>query len=761
MNLRKQIGKAALRMATSMLGPNVWKNLGSVLSSSGPSADLHVPGMDKPASNFVWVYNCVVARMEAMMQAALRISDAQDNLIEGGALYDLLARPNRWMDGVQFVGAVEALMTARNACFIVPVSEGAGTYPDELMLLSPANMRPILAVHTPTGAQVPIGYTYRDPSTGQERRFQLDELIPIQTFNPDNPLISALNPMDALMRSLKMDMATREQNLALYANGGLPDFALVTDRAWNEDQAKEFLRRFLDNYQGYGKAHKPAVLYNGVKIDKVGLNPEELQSLEVLKTLTPQEIVAGLRTKPVMAGLMVGETGLSQGTSTEEQKVAWWSETGHAELARIASAIQQFLVDPYDWNKRMLGARRTPMSPAQRREFGRQKARMRPFVRASTSRQGLYVWFDTNNIPELMEHRWKRVQEFDKLAGRGYRPDDLNDYFDLGLPPHPTNQGTLPFSVQPVDDLVASSPSSNEPREGSHPNTRAIALIDSIEAHIERRQREIAAKWKALRRTLDGLLKPREKAAASRFSKFYIEQRKRVLDRFDEALQAARSAREETAKDIFREDELLREIFPTDEENTALYARLSPIWTQHLKDGWSFFSENEKPEGAQLPDFHVEDPRVLEALEKRKIQGTAINDTTEDAVREVLREGFEAGDTAAQLAERVDEYYKTNCIGEDKHRPMTAARTQTTGIVNDGRMLAAREVGGLKKGWLHGGSAEARPEHVAAQTHYLEEPIGLDEQFIVNGYACDAPGDSTLPVGETANCTCMVSFHAA
>jgi hypothetical protein len=73
-------------------------------------------------------------------------------------------------------------------------------------------------------------------------------------------------------------------------------------------------------------------------------------------------------------------------------------------------------------------------------------------------------------------------------------------------------------------------------------------------------------------------------------------------------------------------------------------------------------------------------------------------------------------------------------------------------------MIAAREVGGLKKGWLHGGSKEAREAHLAAQARYLANPLDLDDKFEVNGFECDAPGDSDLPPDEVCNCSCMVTF---
>jgi len=360
-----------------------------------------------------------------------------------------------------------------------------------------------------------------------------------------------------------------------------------------------------------------------------------------------------------------------------------------------------------------------------------------------------------------MEHRWKRLEGFDKLATRGYRPDDLNDYFDLGLPPHPTDVGTIPFSVQAVAELAASPAEEveEEPRGGGAPGretgSRALDLVDEI-ARLA--AREIPKKWKGLRKAFDAYLKPREKQAARKFSRFYIEQRGRVLKR----LNNGRADDDPITGKYADMDDALKAVFPRDEEDASLIARLAPLWSEHLKDGWEFFFEHESA-GADLKDhpFQVDDPRAQAAIDRRKIQGTKINETTEEDLREIFRQGFEEGDTTAQLADRVDAYYKAHCTGETKHRPVTAAQTQTTGIVNDGRLLAAREVGGLKKGWLHGGSKEPRPEHLAAQSTYLENPIGLDEKFTVNGIEMDAPGDAAAPVSETAKCTCMVTLVAA
>jgi hypothetical protein len=208
------------------------------------------------------------------------------------------------------------------------------------------------------------------------------------------------------------------------------------------------------------------------------------------------------------------------------------------------------------------------------------------------------------------------------------------------------------------------------------------------------------------------------------------------------------------------EERLLGAIFPRAEENAQLVARLRPLWSEHLRDGWNFFnSETGLPETSN--PFQIDDPRIAEAIRRRQIQGAEINGTTEADLRAIIRTSFEDGLSSAEMGDRMAEYYANNCVGETSARPMTAARTQTAGIVNDGRLAAAMEVGGLLKGWGHGNPNEPREAHIAAAEKYDAHPIPLDEPFIVNGVEIMSPGAADAPIGEIANCTCFLTFHKA
>jgi len=722
---------------------------------NGVSGTIQVAGTSKPAENVLMVYGCIMARREAIGGVPLRISDANDNVIESGALADLLRQPNRAMNWDAYVRVLETYNTLYNAMAVAKVSSMPGRPPDELVPLSPAFLQPVLGVHAPTGTLRAMGWKYNDPFTGAERTFQPEELMIHQGFNPHAPL-NFLNPLTVLKRTIQSELAARETNLADWQNSAMPPAVLESDRNLNKTQADEIRDAYNDIHQGIKNRSKIGVLWGGLKFHATGLSPKEMEYLAGLKFLRTDYYIA-FRVKPAMVGDMVGETGLSQGNATDQQKVEWWEDVGLPELDLIAG-MHQTLAESHDWGTTI------SMRPARGLTRSEQLVRQHSLVRRpSAPASRIYVWFNENSIAPLVRHRLSKIDSAGKLISFGWKPDDATAFVDLGAPPHADNIARVPFSMTPIGE-DAELPGGTEngktekgkTEDGRADHATALKTLDRIE-EICREEAVVPRKYKALRQAFDKFIAPREKAAAKKISRFFMEQRDRVRERFTATL--ARATTPPPVSDAGKsQSEILKAIFPKSEENPSLVARLAPLWSEHLRDGWNFFNQ-ESGADEKVNPFKVDDPAVMKALERRKIQGTAMNDTTEEDLRDLIRKAFEEGDSTVQLGDRIEAYYKANCWGENTHRPATAARTQTSGIVNEGRMLSARETGtNLKKAWLHGGSAEPRPDHVAMQQKYLAAPIGVDEEFVLNGNSCDAPGDSSLPVGETANCTCMVVF---
>jgi hypothetical protein len=306
-----------------------------------------------------------------------------------------------------------------------------------------------------------------------------------------------------------------------------------------------------------------------------------------------------------------------------------------------------------------------------------------------------------------------------------------------------------------VEDLSGNVPQSAK-STGQSAERHALAAyraLDAVECALRAEAAALSKRHAALRKNLDAFMAPLQKSLATKYSRFFLEQRERVLNRMSS--RSAASARSDQSED------LLATVFPRSVEDAFLAARIQPVLVEAFGASWNHLNaETGIPENVN--PFSVEDPRIMQALEKRKIQGAMVNSTTEEDLRQLFAKAIDEGLTTAEIGDRIAEYYHGN-IGADSARPQTAANTQMTGLVNDGRMAAAQSAGGLVKGWLHGGSEHPRPDHLAAQAKYLNSPIPLNEPFTIpgSGAQCQAPGDADLPIGEVANCTCMAVFTAA
>ena len=688
---------------------------------------LNVPGGTRAAENIVLVYGCIVARRDAVGGVPLKLVTGDGEEIAGGPLADLLAKPNREQNWGQYVRQLETYCTLYNTIAVALVGE-PGRAPDELIALNPGALRAEMGVHAVTGTPVPKSWEYADPDTGIRRTFESGQIMIQQGFNPHAPL-RPLSPLKVLSKTISQEGAAREMNLATMKNdiaGSMilegPQGSTIT-----KEQADELAQRFSDKYGGFKAHRKPVVLWGGVKANRELMTPQEMEYLTGLKFLRNDYYMV-FRVYPAMLGEMTGETGLSQGSSTDSQKVAWWEDVGLPELALIAGLHQAFVVDAYEWTGARKGAR---LSELAMRSARRSAGRM---GRALGGTKPL-VYFEENAIPALARHRLTKTEQLTKLAAIGYRPDDINEFLDLGLPEHPDNMGRVAFALQEIGAGVANAESGTG-NAGAKP--RAVGLMEQL---------EVAIRAEAGKPTkFEKFLAPLEKAAAKRWSGFFVEQRGRVLKRL------ADTARSDTAQS------LLDKVFPLKDEDMHLVGKLAPLWAEHLKAGHDKFAAETKIENP----FVVDSPNVQKAIEARKAQSLLANDTTSSEILDIFAKGLAEGSTNAMLGDEIAKYYADNCIGSESNRPLTAARTQTAGLVNEGELIAAKEAGGLLKYWIHGSPKDPRESHVKAAADYgPDNAIGLEDDFVVDGEHMQQPGDSNADIKNVANCTCSLGFKKA
>lgn len=235
--------------------------------------------------------------------------------------------------------------------------------------------------------------------------------------------------------------------------------------------------------------------------------------------------------------------------------------------------------------------------------------------------------------------------------------------------------------------------------------------------------------WKA--RDRDFLAAERKIGKA--MARFFQEQGERVVVAL-ETQKVLAGVQEMRAPDLFT-------IFDMDGENAEILAIMRPILESIVEQAGNGALAS-VGSGAQ---FKITDPRVQAFLEKKDILIQKINDTTREAIQQILvdasAEGASVAETGRRIRDQFDEFSKS--------RADTIARTEAVGANNAAAVEGYRQSGVVtKKEWLSSKDEAVRDSHVAVDG----EVVLLDALFS-NGLP--SPGVDGPPE-ETINCRCTV-----
>ena len=135
-----------------------------------------------------------------------------------------------------------------------------------------------------------------------------------------------------------------------------------------------------------------------------------------------------------------------------------------------------------------------------------------------------------------------------------------------------------------------------------------------------------------------------------------------------------------------------------------------------------------------------------------------VTDTTQKKVNEIIAQGIADGLNPFQIERLLLEFIP------DVKRARAIARTESTRAYNEGKKKSAQDWASqtgtqLWKIWIHGGSREARIQHIQAQN----KPIRADLFFEFTNpnlkvVQMDKPGDINGGAAQTVNCSCVVVY---
>jgi phage portal protein, HK97 family len=169
------------------------------------------------------------------------------------------------------------------------------------------------------------------------------------------------------------------------------------------------------------------------------------------------------------------------------------------------------------------------------------------------------------------------------------------------------------------------------------------------------------------------------------------------------------------------------------------------------KSDIDFFLEEKQVVEEDLP---VAWRRTFETIVRKMMfeSGTQISKTIIEQIKKLIRTGEEENLTVNQIAEKI--------WGEIQEFSAAKSRlwaiTETTKIDNFGQLEGYKESGVEKKGWLCSMIPTSRPEHIEADEKYSQQPIRLDEDFIIGSSLMAHPGDPRGGPEQVCNCYCTL-----
>lgn len=185
-----------------------------------------------------------------------------------------------------------------------------------------------------------VRWTYR--MGADDVTFQPEEIVHIKLTDPNN-LYRGTGVVRAAARAIKTHGEASDWNEAFFRNGARVDGALETEGKLSADVVERLKEQWADNYQGTSKAHKIAVLEQGLKYNKINTTQKEMDFLESMKFNRDQQL-AMFKTSRTMLGIVEGD-GRSNMEAAEYNQA---KRVIRPIMRRFVSAINHSLAPAYD-----------------------------------------------------------------------------------------------------------------------------------------------------------------------------------------------------------------------------------------------------------------------------------------------------------------------------------------------------------------------------------------------------------------------------
>jgi HK97 family phage portal protein len=142
--------------------------------------------------------------------------------------------------------------------------------------------------------------------------------------------------------SLGLGLALQEYASTFFGNGAFPSVVIEVPGAPTVDQRQEMQAAWENAHRGTRKAHKPAIVMNGAKVQPLSVNPQDSQLLEQ-RRYAVEECARLFRIPPFMLG--VTTSGAMSFASVEQQMLFFAEHTIRPYAEILEAAFSRLLLN--------------------------------------------------------------------------------------------------------------------------------------------------------------------------------------------------------------------------------------------------------------------------------------------------------------------------------------------------------------------------------------------------------------------------------
>ena len=647
------------------------------------------------------------AQETAAGDASRRKRILSENIIERGPVVELFERPHPTMDRALFWEMLMTWRALRGEFFILPLDDQDqpvdlaltrhGPPITRLITLAPEQFWHIVQGYELAGWRF-TGAPMLSPIASQV-------LLPSEVVHSrsPNPYLywRGLSPLLLAMLPAAADYAAEQFMKGLMVNNADTGVIVTTEQQVSAEQREAIMGALRERKRKAGTPDRPLFLWGGAKLEKPGISSADMQFLENRK-LNRQEIGAIFKVPESMMGFSEQKHSVGGGSSMEQERLTFIENSISSHCGRLECAVGPIL-----------------------KSFG----------------PDLIGYFDVESLPLLQAARRQRLDAATKAFGMGVPFNEINAVYDLGFKALPWGDtGYLPANLQEAGTAPAGAgqPGPDEPeQESANPIERALLFLGGVGGRRPALQPLQADRPSAHNPQLTASagcpgapdypanIAGSVRAKKGKLSKFFFEQRNRVLGKLSSALKAAEPAELRALSGSLDAmlSNLKSQIIPP-AKLIGVAGGLDELWDaasedaeleNKLKAGFNAdleFGAAELWKETGLTEMKLPPSEALNFLQTRKEALSQVNATTWAAIKSGLADGWHKGQTPEQLADRVKGVFQE--ASESRAEAIAAAETNIA--INAGRAIAKRLCSLVSNGHAGPAPTQTKPTNCRLQT---------------------------------------------